>query len=74
MQGYERRTTILCESRCDILVKNTLFTSDSVNVNGKIMKLKDYYEMIALTNDKVNNNCGHAALSCDLADGCKDYE
>jgi hypothetical protein len=51
-----------------------LFTSDSVFVNGKVVKLTDHYEQVILPLKQADLLCNHAALVSERADECKDYE
>lgn len=48
-----------------------LFTSDSVFINGMVISIKEH---VLLMLDKEEYSFPYAALNCELADGCDDYE
>jgi hypothetical protein len=42
-----------------------LFTSDSVSINGKVMKLSDYYAMVAAKTEQAEHNFAYMGMQED---------
>lgn len=50
---------------------NNLYTSNTVFINGMVISIKEH---VLVMLDKEELNFPYAALSCEHADGCDDYE